>query len=656
MFPIILSAVVSPSASLIMEFFLLLDPPPFNLFSGIAMISTLTIRHKLLAGFGLMILFILAVSASLFFGLKTTFTVSNETVLRQTGQQALENIRFLSTQGHLWFEEIMGGDTSQDVHECYNLWRQSIACCDVLLQGGEYQGKYYASVENGTLRQNINDARSLLEQLIRLGEERYGNLHSTASAGAGSSADQHFDDIYSRIMELMAQATRQQDQIVLQQQESMHATYYRSQLIAGIFVAVALAMGIGLALYISRQIGEPIQKLKIASRQVAEGNWDQQVTVQTQDELGELAHTFNLMVSQLRTSDQRSKEYLSQKVGEFLGVMERFASGDLTARMAVTGDDEMARLALGFNQATDQVGTAFERVVEVTDALNSTTMMIGSVMNQVAGTSRELARQTTDISASVEEMTQTISQNAQNAERTALSTQKNGDIASQGEQKVKHTLMQMGTITDIMKKSSVMVEKLGHSSVQIGEIILVINDIADQTNLLALNAAIEAARAGEHGRGFAVVADEVRKLAERTSVSTRQIERMIKQIQNETKEAVTIMQQGSEEGKHGMQMADQASWGLQEIMAGNGEVRTMVEHIALASHEQSKVSNIIAEGVEVINEKTGQTTEAIRQIIPVVDELNAMASTLQQLMEQFILARKKSVSGNRMAITGTMRR
>lgn len=618
--------------------------------------STLTIRYKLLAGFGCMILFILAVSGSLFYGLKTTFTVSNETVLRQAGQQALENIRFLSTQGHLWFEEIMGGDTSQDVEECYNLWKQSIECCDVLLYGGEYQGKYYAAVEHPILKQRITDARSLLEQLSNLGRERYAGLHNNTAAGAGSSADQHFDEVYSSIMKLLAEAVVQQDQIVLQQQQSMNATYYRSQFIAGIFVAVALGIGIGLALYISKQIGGPVQQLKLASRQVAEGNWNQEVKVDVHDELGELAQTFNLMVSQLRTSDQRSKEYLSQKVGEFLGVMEQFASGDLTARMVVSGDDELTRLAQGFNRAVDQVGAAFERVVEVTDTLNSTTMMIGSVMDQVATTSRELAQQTGDISASVEEMTQTIGQNAQNAERTALSTQKNGEIAAQGEQKVKHTLTQMGTITDIISKSSAMVEKLGNSSVQIGEIILVIKGIADQTNLLALNAAIEAARAGEHGRGFAVVADEVRKLAERTSVSTRQIETMIKQIQNETKEAVEVMQQGSEEGKHGILLADEAGLGLQEIMAGTGEVRTMVEHIAAASNEQSKVSNMIAEGVEVINEKTGQTTEAIRQIIPVVDELNTMAGTLQQLMEQFTLARKRDTRASRIVVPSKGRR
>lgn len=605
------------------------------------MIRLLTIRHKLLAGFSCMIFFILAVSGYLFYGFHSTFTVSKETVLRQTGQQALEHIRFLSTQGHLWFEEIMGGDTSQDVQVCYSLWEQSIEYCNVLLQGGQYQGKYYAPVEQALLQQKISEARSLLVQLLTLGKERYRNMHSDVSAGAGSNADQRFDEVYSQSMQLMSEAVNGQEQIVLEQQQAMQSTYDESQIIAGVFVAAALIIGMVLALYISKQIGRPVQQLQMASRQVAEGNWDLEVTIGTRDEFGELANSFNLMVAQLRASDRHAKEYLSRKVGEFLDVMERFASGDLTARMMATGDDEIARLGHGFNQAVDQVGAAFERVVEATSTLNATAMLIGSVMNQIAVTARELAHQTTDISASVEEMTQTIGQNAHNAEQTALSTQKNGDIASQGEQKVQHTLTQMGTITDIIKKSSVMVEKLGASSVQIGEIVLVINEIADQTNLLALNAAIEAARAGEHGRGFAVVADEVRKLAERTAVSTRQIDTMIKQIQNETKDAVDVMHRGSEEGAQGMLLADQAGSGLQEIMASTTEVRTMVEQIAVASHEQAKVSNIIAGGIEIINEKTGQTTEAIRQIIPVVEELNTMAATLQQLMEQFVLSEQK---------------
>ena len=182
---------------------------------------------------------------------------------------------------------------------------------------------------------------------------------------------------------------------------------------------------------------------------------------------------------------------------------------------------------------------------------------------------------------------------------------------------------------------------LGKSSDQIGQIISVIDDIADQTNLLALNAAIEAARAGEQGRGFAVVADEVRKLAERTTKATKEIADMIRKIQADTKEAVASMAEGTKNVTEGIRLADMAGSSLAEIVTISQRVTDMVTEIAGASEEQSAAGEQIAKNVDAIRAVTGETAMGEQQIARAAEDLNRLTEHLQELTSKFRL----SVSG-----------
>jgi methyl-accepting chemotaxis protein len=193
----------------------------------------------------------------------------------------------------------------------------------------------------------------------------------------------------------------------------------------------------------------------------------------------------------------------------------------------------------------------------------------------------------------------------------------------------------MKRIAQVVEVSAGTVKELGKSSDQIGEIIGVIDDIADQTNLLALNAAIEAARAGEQGRGFAVVADEVRKLAERTTKATKEIAGMIKKIQSDTAGAVASMEEGTAEVKQGMKLADRAGASLQEIVGVSQKVTDMVTQIAAASEEQSSASEQISKNVEGISKVTGETAQGTQQIARAAEDLNRLTDNLQRLIEQF---------------------
>jgi len=176
---------------------------------------------------------------------------------------------------------------------------------------------------------------------------------------------------------------------------------------------------------------------------------------------------------------------------------------------------------------------------------------------------------------------------------------------------------------------------LGDSSKQIGEIISVIDDIADQTNLLALNAAIEAARAGEQGRGFAVVADEVRKLAERTTEATKQIASMIKGIQGETEQAVVAMNQGTHEVQSGIEYADRAGESLNSILSSTQELLDMINQIAAASEEQSATSEQISKNVMSISKVTAESTQRVEDVARTSDELARLTEHLRDLMGNF---------------------
>ena len=222
-----------------------------------------------------------------------------------------------------------------------------------------------------------------------------------------------------------------------------------------------------------------------------------------------------------------------------------------------------------------------------------------------------------------------------NATVAAQKSKEAGEIAIDGGKVVEETVIGMNRIAEVVKQSADIVKKLGNNSDQIGEIIQVIDDIADQTNLLALNAAIEAARAGEQGRGFAVVADEVRKLAERTTKATKEIAEMIKKIQQDTGGAVESIEMGTEEVEKGKELANKAGESLKVIIKGTGEVVDVVNQVAAASEEQSSTSEQISKNIETISSVTHQSASGVQQIARASEDLNQLTENLQQLISQF---------------------
>jgi methyl-accepting chemotaxis protein len=313
------------------------------------------------------------------------------------------------------------------------------------------------------------------------------------------------------------------------------------------------------------------------------------------------------------------------------------ATGDLTVRMQGDYRGDLKAIKESINKVGSSLEDALRKVSEAVSATAGASSQISSSTEEMAAGAHEQTSQAGEVASAVEEMTKTILENSRNASVAAETAKRAKESAVQGGKVVGETVDGMKRIADVVNKSAGTVKELGKSSDQIGEIIDVIDDIADQTNLLALNAAIEAARAGEQGRGFAVVADEVRKLAERTTKATKEIAGMIKKIQSDTAGAVTSMEEGTGEVERGIALADKAGASLKEIVGVSQKVTDMVTQIAAASEEQSSASEQISKNVEGISKVTGETAQGTQQIARAAEDLNRLTENLQRLIGDFKL-------------------
>ncbi|MGF1754231.1 methyl-accepting chemotaxis protein [Vibrio makurazakiensis] len=315
--------------------------------------------------------------------------------------------------------------------------------------------------------------------------------------------------------------------------------------------------------------------------------------------------------------------------------LSTLADGNLTHTIEVETNDELGKMASSYNQAVIKTQSALKQVLNTTDEVAAGAKSITHANELMAQDLSQQAEQVAQISESIEQIAISIQEVAQKSSDATSSAQNAGESANSGGAVVKNTIEGMTLINEAVSASSTSVAELGKRGAKIGEIINVINDIAEQTNLLALNAAIEAARAGEAGRGFAVVADEVRALADRTTSATQEITVSIEAIQNDTKVAVDKMGSGMSHVQEGLVLAQKAGTSLEDIVRSAHDVAVMIDSIAAASEEQSLASNEVSQHVDSVSGVSKKANEQAIIAATSAKQLDEKAAGLKVLVNQF---------------------
>jgi methyl-accepting chemotaxis protein len=395
----------------------------------------------------------------------------------------------------------------------------------------------------------------------------------------------------------------------------------RTRNLSIIIALSATLLGVGIGIFLTRSISKPVVSLTKAANLLAEGDLTAQIpSIRTGDELEQLGLSFSTMVDNIRMlikNITQSSQQVASTSEELSSTSEEVSAA---VQQVAQSMEEMSRghldQASGINKAAD-----------LTNQLNQS-------IGQIASGAQEQALNVSQTSQIIEQMVQGINEVATNTQRVSQGAKAAADTAEEGGRTVTKTIAGMRRIKTTVLDSASRIKDLGEQSQQIGEIIQVIDDIAEQTNLLALNAAIEAARAGEHGKGFAVVADEVRKLAERSSRATKEIATLINNIQSGTTIAVEAMEIGTKEVEEGAQLADDAGEALKKILITVTEANDQIQSITAAVEQVSASNTEVVKAVDNVAAITQQNTAATQEMSANSSQVEDAIQSIAAIAEQ----------------------
>ena len=347
-----------------------------------------------------------------------------------------------------------------------------------------------------------------------------------------------------------------------------------------------------------------------------------------------------------RAAENQSEqnERNQQAILRLLDELSSLADGDLTVQATVTEDITGA--------IADSINYAIEALRDLVTTIKDSSILVDAASKQTEGTARQLlrageaqAKQAAAASESMARMAMSIEEVSGNAERCSDVARHSVEVAHKGGEAVRRTIAGMNTIRETIQDTSKRIKRLGESSQEIGNIVELIEEIAEQTNILALNASIEASRAGEASRGFAVVADEVQKLAERSTSATKKIEVLVSTIQSDTNEAVVSMERSTTDVVGGALLAENAGAALDEIEQVSHQIASLVQNISGSSKEQSSVAGAITKNMHVLREISGKTTESMTATTTAITKMAELASQLRKSVSGFTLPDQSGGTG-----------
>ena len=319
-----------------------------------------------------------------------------------------------------------------------------------------------------------------------------------------------------------------------------------------------------------------------------------------------------------------------------LDEMGDLADGDLTVSATVTEDITGA--------IADSVNYTIDALRNLVENINNTTLQVASAAQETQATALHLtdasdhqATQITEVTTAITDMAASIEQVSQNASQSSDVAAQSVSLAVQGNAAVKKAINGMDTIREQIQETSKRIKRLGESSQQIGDIVELINDIAEQTNILSLNAAVQAAMAGEAGRGFAVVADEVQRLAERSGIATKQIDALVKTIQSDTNEAISSMEQSTSEVVSGAKLSQDAGAALEQIETVSQQLADLINNISDAAKQQAQAAVSTADNMNIIQEITMQTSTGTNESAASIGRLLELTNELRTSVSGFKL-------------------
>jgi methyl-accepting chemotaxis protein len=463
-----------------------------------------------------------------------------------------------------------------------------------------------------------------------------GGVAAAAPLVAGLTGKHIVDQQRAVISALLTAEQRLRDNRVASSNSASRRA--RITLIAGVGLVVLMGLLIGLLL--SKRMSDDAGAVTRAAKSLAAGDTAVRAEVRGRDELAEMAQAFNGMAEQLIEASEKERELregLQRAVAEYSQFATRVASGDLTASVAVNGAGDLQVLSENLNAMVAGLAEISGRVRGGVQEMRSATSEILAAVSQHTVSANEQSAAINETTATVDEVRAASEQAAEKANEVAEQAEISFEVSDQGTQAV-------ATITNAMQEIRERVDAiardillLSEQTQQIGEITATVSDLADQSNILALNASIEAAKAGEHGKGFAVVATEVRNLAEQSKGATVQVRRILGDIQHATSAAVLATEQGTKVVEQGLELSSQAGERFLSLAETIREGSNAAKQIAASAQQQKVGMDQIAQAMKDINESTLQFVAGAKQAQQAAEDLNELSRELDAVSERYQL-------------------